>query len=343
MLLLGIIVTSVGLVSVLAIPIIEDAKEDAYLKNMEQGFTVMDSKISLVALGKSPTQLVQMYSKKGDITVYDQTSSHIIVSFSNKTGNRTEIYNESMGTIQYQLGENIIAYEGGGVFRKYPGEGDPITITPPEFHYNGETLTLPIIKVEGNQSTGGNGVLNLYLVSNNSPNILFPNPDYNSEYKNPLAVGQQINVVIKSDYYMAWAKYIQQRTAATVTTNNATKEVKVILNAKPNEYDQEYEPPIDVFGFNTNNASALKNFSMVFADGNSSFKSYWTTSASSTEPYFEFNTEKKGGMGTNGTSITLEFHDNGNREKWEWSTEALKDEDDNFDVNFINNNGSITY
>jgi len=57
-LLLGIIVISVGLVTMLAMPIIEDAKENAYLKNIEQGFTVLDSKGSLVTLGKSPTQLV---------------------------------------------------------------------------------------------------------------------------------------------------------------------------------------------------------------------------------------------------------------------------------------------
>ncbi|MBW6519242.1 MAG: hypothetical protein K0A89_12180 [ANME-2 cluster archaeon] len=339
--LLGVIVSAVGLISVLAFPIIEDAKEDAYLKNMEQGFTVMDSKVSLVALGKSPAQLIQMYSTKGDISVYDQNTSHITVSF-NKLNNSYEIYNQSLGTIQYQLGENKIAYEGGGVFRKYPGEGDPVTITPPEFHYNGETLTLPIIKVDGNQSIGSSGVINLYLVSNNTPNVLYPNPDFNSNYTNPLTVGNTISVVIKSDYYMAWAKYIEERTDADVTTNSATKEVKVRLNAKPNEYDQEYEPPIDVFGFNTDNENALKNFSMVFANGESSFKSYWTTSASSTEPYFRFDTEKKGGSNTSGVTITLEFHDNGKWETWEWSTQPLL-VGSNFDVDFLNNNVSLQY
>ncbi|MDW7777087.1 MAG: hypothetical protein SCH39_12255 [Methanosarcinales archaeon] len=340
--LLGVIVTAVGLISVLAFPIIEDAKEDAYLKNMEQGFTVMDSKVSLVALGKSPTQLIQMYSTKGDISVYNQNTSHITVSFT-RLNNFYEIYNQSLGTVQYQLGENKIAYEGGGVFRKYPGEGDPVTITPPEFHYNGETLTLPIIKVDGNQSIGGSGVINLYLVSNNTPNVLYPNPDFNSNYTNPLTVGNTISVVIKSDYYMAWANYIEERTDAEVTTNSAAKEVRVKLNAKPNEYDQEYEPPIDVFGFNTDNESALKNFSMVFANGSSNFKSFWTTSPSSTEPYFKFETDKSGGLGTDGVSIELKYYDNGDVEYWKWDVQALKDADDNFDVNFLNSNGSITY
>jgi hypothetical protein len=342
MLLLGIIVTSVGLVSVLAIPIIEDAKENAYLKNMEQGFTVLDSKVSLVALGKSPTQLVQMYSQKGDITVYNQTSNRMTVSFSNKTGTSFELYNESIGTIQYQLGENMIAYEGGGVFRKYPGEGDPITITPPEFHYNGETLTLPIIKVEGNQSTGGSGVLNIFLVSDNIPNVLYPNPDFNSEFTNPLMIGQQINVVIKSDYYMAWADYIEQRTEATVTTNAAAKEVRVSLNAKPNEQDQDLTPPVDVFGFNVENETALGNFSMLLANGTSSFKLKMTTSETSTEPYFTFYADKSGGLGPNGVSIELIYYDLGDYEQWTWDVQALKIGSD-FDIDFLDNNGNVVY
>lgn len=342
MLLLGIIVTSVGLVSVLAIPIIEDAKENAYLKNMEQGFTVMDSKISLVALGKSPTQLVQMYCQKGDITVYNQTSSRMTVSFTNKTGTSFELYNESIGSIQYQLGENKIAYEGGGVFRKYPGEGDPVTITPPEFHYNGETLTLPIIKVEGNQSTGGNGVLNFFLVSDNKPNVLYPNPGFNSEFTNPLMIGQQINVVIKSDYYVAWADYIEQRTDATVTTNAAAKEVRVSLNAKPNDQKQDLTPPVDVFGFNVENETALGNFSMLLANGTSNFKLKMTTSETSTEPYFTFYADKSGGLGPNGVSIELIYYDLGDYEQWTWDVQALKVGSD-FDIDFLDNNGSVIY
>jgi len=211
-LLLGIIVIAVGVISLSALPMIQDAKEKAYLKNVEQGFTVLDSRASLVSLGKQPTQIVQMYTQAGSITVDDTSFSHIKVTFTN--GTTTYVVYDESGTIQYQLGDNKIAYEGGGVFRKYPGEGDPVMITPPEFHYNGETLTLPIIRINSNQSVGGTGVITLRLVSEQTPNVLFPNPDDNPEYTNPLLLGKQINVVIKSDYYKAWAKYIEERTEA---------------------------------------------------------------------------------------------------------------------------------
>ncbi|NOR59067.1 MAG: hypothetical protein GQ469_00295, partial [Methanosarcinales archaeon] len=118
-LLLGIIVIAVGIISMTALPVIQDAKEKAYLKNMEQGFTVLDSKASLVSIGKQPTQIVQMYTQAGGITVNDSSLSRIKVTFTNGTTTYV-VYDESMGTIQYQLGDNKIAYEGGGVFRKYP-------------------------------------------------------------------------------------------------------------------------------------------------------------------------------------------------------------------------------
>ncbi|MCG7849603.1 MAG: hypothetical protein MIO93_10555 [ANME-2 cluster archaeon] len=343
MLLLGIIVTSVGLVSVLAIPIIEDAKEDAYLKNMEQGFTVLDSKVSLVTLGKSPTQLVQMNCPKGDITVYDQNTSHITVTYTDF--NETyEIYNESLGTIQYQLGENKIAFEGGGVFRKYPGEGDPVTITPPEFHYNGETLTLPIIKVEGNQSVGGSGVVNIYLVSNNTPNVLFPNPDFDSNYTNPLTLGKTMSVVIKSDYYMGWANYIKERTEAEVSTNSVNKEVRVKLNAKPNSDSQDFEVPIDVFGFNVSNESGLQNFSVILDNGSGDMKMRLTTSETSTEPYFTLYAQRSEGHQSLGVTIELFYYDNNDKEGWKWDSLAMWDEDrDEFHIDFLNDTGNITY
>jgi len=103
-LLLGIIVIAVGIISMTAFPVILDAKEKACLKNMEQGFTVLDSKASLASIGKQPTQIVQMYTQAGSITVNDSSLSRIKVTFTN--GPTTYVvYDESMGTIQYQLGE----------------------------------------------------------------------------------------------------------------------------------------------------------------------------------------------------------------------------------------------
>jgi hypothetical protein len=338
-LLLGIIVLAIGIISFTALPIIQDSKEQAYLKNVEQGFTVLDSRASLTSLGKQPTQIVQMYTQAGSITVDDTSFSHITITFTNGT-TRLVVYNESLGTIQYQLGDNKIAYEGGGVFRKYPGEGDPVLITPPEFHYNGETLTLPIIKINSNQSVGGTGVVTLRLVSDQTPYVVFPNPDHNPEFINPLLLGKQVNVIIKSDYYKTWAEYIEERTDAWATTNDDTKETTVTLNIKPNDQTRKLDPPIGVYGYNVDNESALHNLNFTLPEGTSDLKMRMMTSPTKTEPYFSFFIEKSGGMGTGGVTITLEYHASGKIERWEYDVQSLKDADDNFNVNLLNDSGT---
>lgn len=334
-LLLGIIVLAVGLVTILAMPIIDDTKEYSYLKNVEQAFTVLDSKASMVALGKSPTQVIQMYTQAGSIAVDDQTYSNIKVVFLNGT-TEYEVYNDSMGTIQYELYDNKIAYEGGGVFRKYPGGGDPVLVTPPEFHYNGETLTMPIIRINSNQSIGGTGVVTLYLVSDNEPDVLFPDPDSNDEYTNPLLVGKQINVVIRSEYYKAWAEYIEERTDATVRTDDDTNEVTVLLNTRPNNQSQELDPPIGVYGFNGVNESALHEVSFILpkdgAAANFDMKYYTST----TEPYFTVEMKKSGGLGVGGVSIFLEYHDGGDTEIWDYTVQALLDAEGNYVIDLLN-------
>jgi hypothetical protein len=322
-LLLGVLVIGVGIVILLAAPIIQESKNDAYLKNVEQGFTVLDSKVSMVGLGNSPSQLVQIYTQAGEIVIDDDTYSRISVIFYNESV-PYEVYNSSMGTVEYTLGQDKIAYEGGGTFRKYPGDDKATMITPPEFHYNGETLTLPIIKINSNQSIGGSGVVNLYFQSDNTPNVLFPNRSKNPEFKNPLLTGKQVNVVIKSDYYLAWAKYIEERTDAQVSTNNVNKSVLVRLNAKPTDQVFDLNPPIDVYGFNTTNESALKQFNITIGDSKNNLDMDFTTSIYKTLPYLTFNTKKEGGLGLAGITIELNYYDTSGVETWNWDVQGIK-------------------
>ncbi len=336
-LLLGIIVMSVGIISVTAFPVIQDAREKAYLKNVEQGFTVLDSRASLVSLGKQPTQIVQMYTQAGYITINDSSLSRIKVTFTNGTTTYV-VYDESMGTIQYKLGDNTIAYEGGGVFRKYPGDGDPVMITPPEFHYNGETLTLPIIRINSNQSAGGTGVISIRLLSEQKSNVLFPNQTDNPEYTNPLLFSKQINIIIKSDYYKAWAKYIEERTEAMVMTIDPNNETIVKLNVKPNNQPNALNPPIGVYGFNTENESALHDFGFILPkDGTAAnFDMKMYTRMPIKEPYFSIEMKKSGGLAVGGVTVFLEYHDGGEAEIWKYEVQALLDPDNNYVIDMLN-------
>jgi hypothetical protein len=336
-LLLGILVVGIGIVIVLAAPIIQDSKNEAYLKNVEQGFTVLDSKISLVSLGKSPSQLVQIYTQAGNIVVDNENLSRMTV-FLSKDSVEYELYNESLGTIQYQLGEDKVAYEGGGVFRKYPGDSDPVMITPPEFHFNGETLTLPIIRVNSNTSIGGSGVISMYFRSNNSQ-VIFPK---DPEFVNPLEFGKTVKVVIKSDYYKAWEKYIEERTEFLALSNNATKEVTVILNTKPNNESQDVDYPIDVYGLNTVNDSALIDFSFSLDSTEVGFAQFHLTLQTDTDPPFIIEMEKSGGLGPGGVTVFFRYGNFPEMEEWMTNVTWIYD-DGTWNFNFIDTFDTAEY
>jgi len=114
------------------------------------------------------------------------------------------------------------------------------------------------------------------------------------------------------------------------------------LNAKPNDEWQDLEVPIDVYGFNVSNEYGLHNFSMILADGDSNMRMFLKTSETLTEPYFTLLAQRSGGLGPSGVVIELVYHD-GNIETWEWDVAAMKDDEDNFNVDFLSNNGTIRY
>ena len=53
----------------------------------------------------------------------------------------------ALGSVVSESGDSEIAYQSGGVWRR--SGDDSRMVSPPEFHYRGRTLTLPVIAVNG--------------------------------------------------------------------------------------------------------------------------------------------------------------------------------------------------
>jgi hypothetical protein len=134
-------------------------------------------------------------------------------------------------------------------------------ISPPDFDFNGETLTLPLMRIIGNTSmaTSANGRI-LVDVQSNDPETVYPKDNgAGTSLTNPVEEGKDIIVKVKSDYYQAWADFINERTLATATTDPADRSVTVLLrtgaptqsglidngmNTKHMETDNTYDPVI---------------------------------------------------------------------------------------------------
>lgn len=240
---LGIVIVSVGVMMVVSYPILSNLKDSLSMETSLESFSMLDGRISMVAFGTIPSQPTRFDLKGGKITAQNDADNRLIIQKANDSGGMEEIFNDSLGLVEFKVGDQKIGYENGGVFRKNAG-GDTNIISPPEFYYNDGTLTFPIIKINSTASIGGKGIIIVNTVLNNRPVIKYPNIKINPNFTNPF--GNNITIKLKSEYYKAWAEYIEERTEAIPTTNDSTQVVEVEINPADNIYLYVVEHDVNI-------------------------------------------------------------------------------------------------
>jgi hypothetical protein len=256
---------SISAMMVYSIPAIDELKDNSKSQKVEQAFTILDSRISKVALGESPLQTISFSLMGGEVGVDDESnsdSSNIKIVVQNITNSTpAEEFNCSFGTFEYTLDERKIAYEGGGVWSKYRDNGGSVMVSPPEFHYNGETLTIPIMTINGSSSTAGKGEVNIAVTSDNRPFVLYPNTSISTSRTNPVT-SDKIYIYIESDYYDAWANYAESMVYTNAEKDDVNKTAIIELDVVPPMGTTTLTNQIKIGGVNTSNTLPIYDFYM---------------------------------------------------------------------------------
>jgi hypothetical protein len=280
---------SIGLMLLYTAPLISDTQEMAKTQKAEQAFTVFDSRTSKSSLGESPLQTTALSLMGENVEVqgrsdfYNESRIMIIALSANSSWydsfypdrgtwdawkeyekNEPDFagFNASMGKVRYYSGDRIIAYEGGGIWSRYPG-GGTIMVSPPEFHYNGETLTLPIMKVKGNESIGGSSNVNIKVKSSNAPVVLYPNTTTDPSFTNPLTC-DKILIYINSEFYDGWAEYAETLTATHAVLDHKNKTAVIEMDTKPPMGTFPLKHSFKIGRLNQSNPEPMYNFSFYF-------------------------------------------------------------------------------
>ncbi|MCZ7356275.1 MAG: hypothetical protein O8C66_11180 [Candidatus Methanoperedens sp.] len=311
-LILSIVLIGSCVMAVIAYPILVNIKDSAFMESEVEALTMINGRISMVAFGVSPSQLSHMDLNGGTLMAENVTSNRLSIIVVNESGYQLEIFNKSLGLIEYAVNNNRIAYEDGGMFRMFPS-GEPEMISPPEFYYNGETLTIPIIRINSQGSIGGKGVVNVLSESHDAPRRIYPNLT-TSNLVNPL-YGKQIKIRLKSDYYKAWAQYIQERTEAIPLMNDVTHEVIVSFNSHPSNGPQDLIVPIEVVGLDVTNNTPLNQFrfNLTGVEANLQIDLRAPTADSDV---FHLNLQKKCGGGQEGAYVVVSYNKGSLNETW---------------------------
>lgn len=334
-----VIILSITVIAVLSIlvyslPMIGDLKSNTVLKNAEQAFMVVDSRASRAVFGDSGMQTIDVNLNGGSLSVMPNgTGRESYVAI--KSNNNTFEMVIPMGKLLYKLGNREVAYEGGGVWSKYPSGS--VMLSPPEFHYSGVTLTLPEVNITGSDSQGGKGVVTVNI-GKGVTDILFPLGGNRSNPLNYSIVGK-IYINITSDYYDAWAEYARSLSYTRVVANRINKTAEIELTIIPNTFGMptSISNPISMRGV-PKHKKPLKNFSFeIYSFYN--FREFdWDIRAKSKNKELIFHIFKN--------TLNIGYKQSGkDGETWGTVVYPIQTDEigDYIDIDLLSNTTSITY
>ncbi len=191
---LGLLVLSIGIIGVAGYPIIKNAQEANHIENTKQSFVVLANNINKVVLGQAPSQSVELKLYGGSLSVTGNSTMNITAN--NSAGERIVLADRQMRSIESVVGETVVAYEGTGVWVKYPN-GNTILVSKPLITNQSNILIIPIVTIGGASSTGGSGMSR--VTAKGVPSVTFNNVSNMSD----------IIVTINSSYSKGWEKYLK--------------------------------------------------------------------------------------------------------------------------------------
>lgn len=322
----GIVVLGTVSVVVFGSAALTGTEHSVEVGQAEHTMSQFDSLAAQVAFGDSEVQSLAVGQASGGGYSTDPDAGRLTIVHANFSGDGVdhEIYNETMGAVVYRNGNDEIAYQGGGVWRKRTS-GDSVMVSPPEFHYRQATLTFPVIRVNpSGNSDGASGAQTITIRGSTAVDEIYPNPNDgypdtdgdsdgfvdadnpgNSDddgdggsYRNPQANGT-IVVKIQSEYYEAWGTYFRERTTGDVETYDSNRTVfveLVSLGTGQGDFDMPPEgSPIEIRGLKPE-GHALDSFEIELRPDDSDSANFanlqWSLHADEGDTEFEIHLKK---------------------------------------------------
>ncbi|MFB6198310.1 MAG: hypothetical protein ABEI52_08605, partial [Halobacteriaceae archaeon] len=203
--------------------VLASAQQSAQVGSASQAMQKLDAVASLVANGPAEQRsaTVSLRGISESLTVKESAGWMNISVYNQTTGDfKYELMNVTLGAVLYNNGQTTIAYQGGGVWKKTPT--GTTMISPPEVHYRGQTLTLPLVTVNGKGGVGGD----LKIKEKTPGRAIFPNES--EGLHNPLENGEVV-IKLHSEYYSAWGRFFEVRTGADVSVDDENETVTITL------------------------------------------------------------------------------------------------------------------
>lgn len=226
--LMATVVLIIGGVAAFSGGTFDSAKTEVDIKLVERDLTKLSGVIHDISFGSNTVRTtglnLQTVDSEGS-TLVKSGAGHITVKVSQTTGTDV-VFDGPLGSVEYRNKQTLVAYQGGGVWRKGPNGAS--VVDPGAFsleNQSSKTLLLPVLVVNGNATLSSGATVRLKS-----------DPTY-SKYK--LGDGETGTITIQSKYYSAWGRYFTDHLdvpASQVSLDDSTQTVSVTYGASDGEY-----------------------------------------------------------------------------------------------------------
>ncbi len=206
---IGILILSFSLIGLAGYPALKNAQEAKQIENTIQSFTVLADSVNKVATGRAPSQNIELKLYGGKLRVAGESRIKVNATrFNFTSGSNQEItlveYLE-MGGIENSIGDTIIAYEGTGVWIKYPGDVI-FNIYKPLINNQSNILIIPVVSINGKSAISGSGLSKVTVCQQEVPS---EEGGCGMPYIYHFSNMSNITITITGNYTKGWQSYFE--------------------------------------------------------------------------------------------------------------------------------------
>lgn len=227
---IGILMLCLALIGLVGYPALKSAQETRYIENTRQSFIVLAENINKIAMGNAPSRGVELKMYGGSLKVTG--NSTIGINATNSSNQQISLLEPTkMRSIENSVGDTVVAYEGTGVWVKYP-TGVILNPYRPLITNKSNMLVIPVVYIAGTSYTSGTGVSHLNIcqewILSEEKGCGKPGLTYWSNVSN-------ITITITGAYSSAWMDYFKNilkwdiETGGTTARLNTTENMDVYI------------------------------------------------------------------------------------------------------------------
>jgi hypothetical protein len=189
----AIVILSMSMIYVLGFPALQKSMDDTVFESTEQNFIVLQSYMKMVGFDQVPVQSLKIRLQGSTLSVTQK--SNLTIVYNNGT---PETLYYVTGEIEFNKNVNVLTYENGGVWKRYPD--GRLMVSAPRI-YTGKInktniTTIGVVVAHGQSFQSGSGISVLKMEHNDS-NI--------NKSSNPV----NVTLIINSRYASDWRKFLE--------------------------------------------------------------------------------------------------------------------------------------